>query len=188
MANQKGETTSIGHFYNRCVDAVNNLFETMSFWTHAKDVEFDDGGTAQNKVGAIKGITSDLNTTTTGYAADITTVSKINDNLKGFEPILDDTGKITGYKTNVGGADTVFPFSSGKAYRITVVARGGAWHPSGWYAVSVETTTVITIHKDGTHSYTGGSRTLSSAIINTNIANQKGVVQITSVTVDEIEE
>lgn len=27
--------------------------------------------------------------------------------------ILDETGKITGYRTNVGGADTVFPFSSG---------------------------------------------------------------------------
>lgn len=27
--------------------------------------------------------------------------------------VLDETGKITGYRTNVGGADTVFPFSSG---------------------------------------------------------------------------
>ena len=31
--------------------------------------------------------------------------------LGGFEPIIDDTGKITGYKTTIGGADTVFPFS-----------------------------------------------------------------------------
>ena len=27
--------------------------------------------------------------------------------------VLDETGKITGYRTNIGGADTVFPFSSG---------------------------------------------------------------------------
>lgn len=30
----------------------------------------------------------------------------------------DETGKITGYKTKIGGADTVFPFSGG-SYKIT---------------------------------------------------------------------
>lgn len=40
---------------------------------------------------------------------------KLNDKLKGFEPVIDEnTGKITGYKTAVGGADTVFPFSGFK--------------------------------------------------------------------------
>lgn len=45
-------------------------------------------------------------------------VAELNDKLAGFEPVLDSTGKITGYKTNVGGADTVFPFSDieGKYY------------------------------------------------------------------------
>lgn len=37
----------------------------------------------------------------------------INSSLKGFEPILDENGKIIGYKTSVGGADTVFPFRQG---------------------------------------------------------------------------
>lgn len=32
--------------------------------------------------------------------------------MKGFNPIVDSTGKITGYKTEAG-ADTVFPFSCG---------------------------------------------------------------------------
>lgn len=45
-------------------------------------------------------------------------INSINDSLGGFTPIIDDTGKITGYKTKVG-ADTVFPFSSS-----SVVARG----------------------------------------------------------------
>ena len=31
--------------------------------------------------------------------------------LGGFTPIIDETGQITGYKTSVGGADTVFPFT-----------------------------------------------------------------------------
>ena len=36
----------------------------------------------------------------------------LNNSLGGFTPIIDSTGKITGYKTKVG-ADTVFPFSGG---------------------------------------------------------------------------
>lgn len=39
-------------------------------------------------------------------------IETINSDLSGFHPILDPTGKITGYKTKVG-ADTVFPFNSG---------------------------------------------------------------------------
>lgn len=96
---------------------------------------------------------------------------------------------VRGFNTDPArGADTFYPFDSGKAYRITVVATGGAWNPAGWISPKVTTTTVITIHKDGTHSYTGGSRALSSVLIDTNVANQKGAVQITSITVEEIEE
>ena len=81
MANQKGETTSIGHFYNRCVDAVNNLFDTMSFWTHSKDVEFVDGKNAETKVGAINGITSDISGEADDIAASIKCVNELNSSL-----------------------------------------------------------------------------------------------------------
>ena len=81
MANQRGETTSIGHFYNRCVDAVNNLFDTMSFWTHSKDVEFVDGKTAETKVGAINGITSDISGEADDIAASIKCVNQLNNSL-----------------------------------------------------------------------------------------------------------
>lgn len=30
--------------------------------------------------------------------------------LGGFTPVIDSSGRITGYKTGIGGADTVFPF------------------------------------------------------------------------------
>ncbi len=40
------------------------------------------------------------------------TFSLVNGKLKGFSPVLDATGKITGYTTEIGGAGTVFPFSS----------------------------------------------------------------------------
>lgn len=108
MANQRGETTSIGHFWNRCVDTVNNLFETISFWTSSKDVEFADGNNAETKLGAIKGITSDFNTTDAGYAASMTSVSALNSSLGGLSFGTDGDGNYGYY-----GADgSLIPFSS----------------------------------------------------------------------------
>ena len=51
-------------------------------------------------------------------------VAELNDKLAGFEPVLDSTGKITGYKTNVGGADTVFPFIGELTARVTWSSTG----------------------------------------------------------------
>lgn len=49
------------------------------------------------------------------------TVAELKNRLAGFEPILDATGKINGYKTDLGGADTVFPFHVGfKKAKITL--------------------------------------------------------------------
>lgn len=123
MANQRGETTSIGHFYNRCVDAVNNLFDTMSFWTHSKDVEFVDGKTAETKVGAINGITSDMSGEADDIAASIKCVNQLNNSLTAnnnqFHFDYQD-GKY-GYNTDPNrGADTFFPFKSSANCTITL--------------------------------------------------------------------
>lgn len=49
--------------------------------------------------------------TSSGKFAGALALKNVNNSLGGFTPIIDSTGKITGYKTKVG-ADTVFPFSS----------------------------------------------------------------------------
>lgn len=69
-----------GKFY-RIWSAADKLWHRMSFWTHANDVEFNDGKTAQTKVGAIKGITTSTSAKETGYAADATTVAALNQSL-----------------------------------------------------------------------------------------------------------
>lgn len=108
MANQKGDTVSKGHYFNVCTDETNKTFETIYFHTDGEDVEFNDGDDAETKVGAIKGITSDLNTTTEGYAADMTTVAKINSSLGGLKFGTDGDGNYGYY-----GADgSLIPFSS----------------------------------------------------------------------------
>ena len=108
MANQKGDTVSKGHYFNVCTDETNKTFETRYFHTDGEDVEFNDGDDAETKVGAIKGITSDLNTTTEGYAADMTTVAKINSSLGGLKFGTDGDGNYGYY-----GADgSLIPFRS----------------------------------------------------------------------------
>ena len=53
----------------------------MSFWTHSKDVEFVDGKTAETKVGAINGITSDISGEADDIAASIKCVNELNASL-----------------------------------------------------------------------------------------------------------
>lgn len=76
-----------GKFY-RIWSAADKLWHRISFWTHANDVEFNDGKTAQTKVGAIKGITTSTNTQETGYAADATTITTLNQSVAGLNQSL----------------------------------------------------------------------------------------------------
>lgn len=65
-------------------------------------------------------------------------VAELNDKLKGFEPVCDSFGKITGYKT-AGGADTVFPFSTNcRIYyrlRATGPLSGFPFETSGYFDI-----------------------------------------------------
>ena len=70
--------------------------------------ESADKGKIIDDLGTISAVTEE------GYIAGALAVKEINsniENLGGFTPVIDSTGKITGYKTEAG-ADTVFPFSS----------------------------------------------------------------------------
>ena len=99
------ETIVTGRKFRKLIDAANKQWQRISFWHKASDCEFDDGDTAETKVGAIKGITTDLNTTTTGYAADMTTVASLNSSLGAVVSniYVGSDGKL--HKV-VGGADT----------------------------------------------------------------------------------
>lgn len=74
-------------------------------------------------------------------------IDGVNSSLKGFEPILDDTGKITGYKTEIGGADTVFPFSGGNK-KVTISGTVGYYiaSKSTWASAA---TVNLTFNIDG---------------------------------------
>lgn len=107
MANQIGDTVSKGNYFNVCTDETNQTFETKSFYTDSEDVSFADGENAENKVGAIKGITSDFNTTDAGYAASMTAVSKLNSSLADGNISFSVGEDGAPYATYKVGADTV---------------------------------------------------------------------------------
>ena len=75
------ETIVTGRKFRKCIDVANKKWQRISMWLKASDLEFDDGANAQSKFGAIKGITTDLNITTTGYICDATVIKTLNDRL-----------------------------------------------------------------------------------------------------------
>lgn len=105
------ETIVTGRKFRKLIDAANKQWQRISFWHKASDCEFDDGKTAQTKVGAIDGITSDLSGESETVAASIKCVNQLNSSLVANIYVGDD-GKL--HKVQ-GGADSVLPFSGGKA-------------------------------------------------------------------------
>ena len=63
-------------------DKINGVWNRLNFLTNAKSVDFDDGKTAQNKLGAINGITSDLTGEAEDIAASIKCVNQLNSSLE----------------------------------------------------------------------------------------------------------
>ena len=76
-------------------------FQLVSHWTKANTLEFDDGKTAQDKLGAIDGISSSRESNSDKIAASTALVSELNSDLGGLSFYEDNTGKY------VVGADSV---------------------------------------------------------------------------------
>ena len=75
------ESIVTGRYFRQCIDVVNKKWKRISYWLKACDLFFDDNKNAQTKVGAFKGITTDLNTTITGYACDATIIKSLQDQI-----------------------------------------------------------------------------------------------------------
>ena len=84
-------------------------FQLVSHWTKANTLEFDDGKTAQDKLGAIDGISSSRESNSDKIAASTALVSELNSDLGGNRFGFTADGQ-PGYKK--AGADTVYPFKS----------------------------------------------------------------------------
>lgn len=100
-----------GRKYRRLIDKAAKLWQRISWWTKASDVEFDDGKTAEQKVGNINGITSDLSDNRDDIAASIASVNVIDGKFGGLRFGRDEDGKPGIIEIGEDGADTVVPFT-----------------------------------------------------------------------------
>ena len=99
-----------GRKFRKLIDEATKLWQRISFWTKASDVEFDDGSTAETKMGAINGITDSLVSTSSNIAASAKALNQLNNKLAGQLPsgiklITEGSGADTKYYAQLG-ADT----------------------------------------------------------------------------------
>lgn len=106
------ETIVTNRYFRRCTDAANKVWQRISFWHKASDCEFDDGSTAQTKVGAIKGITTSTSVTETGYAADMTTVKGLQTQIDELNSNLGSNRLLYVANLNASGLSTTDMFST----------------------------------------------------------------------------
>ena len=117
------ETISTGNKYRRLKDATTKLWQRLSFWTKASDVEFDNGATAETSLGNIQGITDSVNSNASNIAASAAAVNKLNSNIGNIKIYVGEDGKI--HFTNKDGADSVLNFSSFKIEEQSCSWSGG---------------------------------------------------------------
>ena len=70
-----------GKKYRILTDAVNKVYDRISFWCKASDVEFNSGSNAQTTLGSITGISDSLTSTSSNVAASAASVKALNDKI-----------------------------------------------------------------------------------------------------------
>lgn len=100
------------------------------------------------------------------------------------EWIEDSTGKITGYKTSIGGADTVFPFSGNYTvvFRLTLSVHG---HMDGKNYGSHSWNITANI-SDGKCTFSPSSVPMINSILSSDLGTQKRVYVPWSITLISI--
>ena len=77
-------------------------FQLVSHWTKANTLEFDDGKTAQAKLGAIDGISSSRESNSDKIAASTALVSELNSDLGNVKLIPEGSGANVKYYAQLG--------------------------------------------------------------------------------------
>ena len=133
-----------GKKYRILTDVTNKVWTVISFVSKAVDTIFNDGKTAEAKLGAIDGITSDLSGESETIAASIKCVNELNSSLGGLRFGTDGEGNY-GY---FGADDSLIPFSED-----AIVFFGGTTNNANYTVFCVYDGSVETMGQKNT-SYT----------------------------------
>lgn len=157
-----------GKKYRILTDVAQKVWQRVSFWTKSSDVEFNDGKTAETKVGAISGITDSLVSTSSNIAASAKAVSELNGNLNKINVYVGGDGKL--HFVNSGGADSALNFSSYPYPEITISGYGSdagttITKPYGYNYIRCNSVrNAAYIHLDGSND--ASDRVYAGSIIN----------------------
>lgn len=108
------ENIVTGRKFRRLINKDSKLWQRISWWTKSSDVEFDDGKTAEQKLGNINGITSDFSVDNESIAASSNLTKRAYERFNEFTDggrikgiIIGEDGKPYIEYWNEDGADTV---------------------------------------------------------------------------------
>lgn len=141
------EEIVLGRYFRKMIDVAAKKWQRISFWHKARDCEFNDGKNAEVKLGAIKGLTTDPNVTTTGYACDMMFAKQLNSSLNGCS--LEQEGT----EFFIVGADSVRKKLGNSVNKLTIKVTdylhaansvGGSYAVAEVYADDVKILTVST--------------------------------------------
>ncbi len=122
------ETLKERKIYRILTDVGTKAWDKIAFWTTAKSVDAEDGRNLQTKVGAINGITSDINGESDNIAASIKCVKQLNNKFGGMRFGVDGDGNYGYY-----GADgSLIPFSKSKLYYLGTGSSHNVSHIKGF--------------------------------------------------------
>lgn len=76
------ETIVTGRKFRKLIDEATRQWQRISFWHKASDCEFDDGKTAEEKLGMINGISSDPDCNDEFIAASIAAINRVKQSFQ----------------------------------------------------------------------------------------------------------
>ena len=138
-------------------------FQLVSHWTKANTLEFDDGKTAQDKLGAIDGISSSRESNSDKIAASTALVSELNSDLAGYQfrvnngvpeykagadavwvPFRQDPKLIASYNGSIEYGTITKTYTAAAAEEIIAIAMGVTGNDYGSAAYAPSTSANIT--------------------------------------------
>ncbi|ODR31879.1 hypothetical protein [Eisenbergiella tayi] len=183
-------------------------FQLVSHWTKANTLEFDDGKTAQDKLGAIDGISSSPESNSDKIAASTALVSELNSDLGGYcfrinngiaeykagadsdwVPFKKAGFKIPSLYSYVGGSnrmcklETTFDVTDISTLYIGSVTKynNGAWHTCTVQGIKADNTKVNLGLKTGTEINVTEYSSVYIHLIPSWDTNQESFVRLTDI-------
>ena len=137
-------------------------FQLVSHWTNANTLQFDDGKTAQAKLGAIDCISSSKDSSSDKIAASTKLVSELNSNLSQIQIYVGDDDKL--HFIDKDGADTALNFTPKKTITVSTYINSWTWRCYAVTSINGKEVCRVETTNPGDTSTNSNTNTVSTTI------------------------